>query len=76
MGKIVVTRIACLGLAANIFRETIYGEKPRNLWGETLFEIHFQKCSSSTNHPCIHLRNGEIPLEVVHNFRTDFPKIV
>ena len=31
MGKILVTRIACLGLAANIFRETIYREKPRNL---------------------------------------------
>ena len=40
MGKILVTRIACLGLEANIFRETIYREKPRNLWGEPLFEIH------------------------------------
>ena len=40
MGKILVTRIACLGLAGNVFRETIYREKPRNLWGETLFEIH------------------------------------
>ena len=27
MGKILVTRIACLGLAAYIFKETIYREK-------------------------------------------------
>ena len=33
MGKILVTRIACIGLAAYIFRETIYRKKPRNLWG-------------------------------------------
>ena len=29
LGKIVVIRIACLELTANIFRETIYREKPR-----------------------------------------------
>ena len=40
MEKILVTRIACLGLAGYIFREPIYREKPRNLWGDTLFDVN------------------------------------
>ena len=68
MEKILVTRIACLGLAGYIFREPIYREKPRAIPSLTLT---YEKSSRSTNHPCIHLQNGKIrlPLEVVHNER-------
>ena len=66
MGKILLTRIACLGLAAYTFRETIYREKPWNLWGKTLFEIHLcwnEICSSSVEMSAIiqwHKRAPEI----------------
>ena len=65
MGKILVTRIACLGLAAYIFRETIYRKKPRNLWGgETLIKIHLcwnEKCSSSMEMSAIIQRHKRAP---------------
>ena len=54
MGKILVTRIASLGLAAYIFRETIYREKPRNLWGETLLKFTYVGTKNAAAQPTIH----------------------
>ena len=54
MGKILVTRIACLGPAAHIFRETNHREKPRNLWGESPSEIYLCWNEKSAARPTTH----------------------